>query len=699
MKYDFVSRSQKHVKRTVGGFALILIIAILLETFVIAVLVRNSAGRAVDLLLNQIEIIFSEGQEKEKQKLEEFKTFYITQVKFIAYFVSKNPSLSSDVSELKRIADFHNINEINILDSTGKIVSGTEKRYYGMTLDSGEQMAYFKPMLEDKSLIMCQGVTSNTAEGKEMIYAASWTLDKTKIVQIGFSPDHLREYLSKYDISHEINNIPVTRGFDIYIVDLRNLKMFASTNSSIEDPELAASFKKKIGERLKKAGKGIVRHKGHFYYIDFRRAGGCYVAAASYCLWNSRGHFLIPVISISVYLLIAGIFIIRLISKLYRANNAKTKFLNNMSHDIRTPMNAILGYAKLLQDKKNDAETILNYVGKIQTSGEYLLSLINNVLDMARIESGKMELKLQPIVISEQNISILDMFAEDLERKKLSVFKSKEIQHEYVLGDKAKMQQVVVNLLSNAIKYTPEGGNITLNLKEFPSDKAGYAKYVYTVSDDGIGMSEEFKKHIFESFSREQTTTESGVNGTGLGMSIVKKLVEIMGGEIQVESEVNKGSSFIITMHLKIIDDSEIKDNSFSKKIDKNEFAGRKVLLVEDNDLNAEIATEILMSLGITVERAEDGFVCVQKIAQGSGRDYDLVLMDIQMPRMDGYEATMLIRGLENKEAAGVKIVAMTANAFAEDKQKAYNAGMNGHLVKPIEINSLIACLRDTFGE
>lgn len=375
------------------------------------------------------------------------------------------------------------------------------------------------------------------------------------------------------------------------------------------------------------------------------------------------------------------------------ANNAKTMFLNNMSHDIRTPMNAILGFTGLMEKNIDNPQIVADYLHKIEDSGRYLLSIINNVLDMARIESGKIELNEEVMDIMDQEISLPALFESDIKKKNINFTHKLNITHRYVLGDSTRIEQVFINLLSNAVKYTPEGENIHFECNEIPCEKEGYATYVTVVSDTGIGMSKEFVEHIFESFSRERTTTESKVIGTGLGMSIVKKLVDLLGGTIEVESTLGKGSTFTVTFTHKIVDAvNEREDNQDAQPID---FSGKRILLTEDNELNAEIAMAILEDFGFEIEHAEDGVICVDMLTKADPGYYDLILMDIQMPNLNGYLATKKIRKLDDIEKSSIPIIAMTANAFEEDKKLAYEAGMNAHLAKPIEIEALTKTLKE----
>lgn len=376
------------------------------------------------------------------------------------------------------------------------------------------------------------------------------------------------------------------------------------------------------------------------------------------------------------------------------ANKAKKEFLNNMSHDIRTPMNVILGYNHLMKSQLTESKQ-LDYQKKIEQSGKLLLAIINNVLDMARIESGKIKVDENYERVGEVVDEIISTFSSEAEEKEIHLSGSMKVTHRNILCDGTKIREIYVNLVSNAMKYTPRGGNVTITVEELPCEKEGYMKVKSEIKDTGIGMSKEYLPTLFEPFSREQNTTIGRIGGTGLGMPIVKKMVDLMGGSIEVASELGKGTVFTFTLMHKIADRkfySQKTEAAETSEMGKN-LSGKHVLLAEDNDLNAEIAVTVLEETGIVIERVEDGIQCVNRVVQMSPGTYDLILMDIQMPNMDGYKATRCIRRLDDKKKAEIPIIAMTANAFAEDRKKAFDAGMNGHIAKPIDMEKLGAVI------
>ncbi|SDB07053.1 hybrid sensor histidine kinase/response regulator [Eubacterium oxidoreducens] len=379
------------------------------------------------------------------------------------------------------------------------------------------------------------------------------------------------------------------------------------------------------------------------------------------------------------------------LSEAQYANSSKTAFLNNMSHDIRTPLNAIIGFVNLAERHLQEPQVIREYLDKIKVSGNHLLSLINDVLDMSRIESGRVYIEEKEASLLEIMDDLVSMIQLDAEHKKIELrVETIDITKPWVLVDALRLKQVLMNLLSNAIKFTPEGGHIAFKLMQLYEDSSDYVSVAFHVIDDGIGMSEQFAKHAFEPFERERTATVSGIQGTGLGLTIAKNIAQMLGGTIEFHSKQGKGTHFALAFRFKECAPEE-RAEQFEKQ--KYEFSGKRLLLVEDNELNREIAIEILSEAGFVVETAADGDIAVEIMKSERAKEFDGILMDIQMPRMDGYEATRLIRDIEGMQ--NKPIIAMTANAFAEDRQKAINCGMNGYIAKPIDVETLFKILKE----
>ena len=488
---------------------------------------------------------------------------------------------------------------------------------------------------------------------------------------------------------------------------------------------------------LKLLNRGInVLGSDYAQSISYRYTGGLYTYDFVDMI---RDHMLLfslialAVVGLIVFLLVRDVLRTRKeVRQQELANQAKTAFLNNMSHDIRTPMNAIVGFTALAESHIDNKEQVQDYLGKISVSSQHLLSLLNDVLDMSRIESGK-------ITIEETEVHLPDVIRElgtitqsGMAEKKIAYSVDTEgVIHEDIVTDKLRLDQVLLNILSNAIKFTPEGGDISFLVTEKPSTSEGTALYEFRVRDNGIGMSEEFRKTIFDAFTRERTSTVSGIQGTGLGMAISKNLIERMGGTITVTSTVGQGSEFVVKLPCKLCstplrskarpeqeepaapaayirEEAEKDAKKEAEEGTKEEtgeshgtgsgrtpdFAGKRVLLAEDNEMNQMIAEEILTSTGLAVEIAENGVEALDKLQQSSAGYYDIILMDIQMPSMDGYETAKRIRALEDKAKASIPIVAVTANAFEEDKAIAMEAGMNGHLAKPYDIPAIMEMLK-----
>ena len=376
------------------------------------------------------------------------------------------------------------------------------------------------------------------------------------------------------------------------------------------------------------------------------------------------------------------------------ANRAKSTFLFNMSHDIRTPMNAIIGYADLASRHLDDPAKLEKYMENIQVCGQNLLMLLNNVLDLARIENDKTEMEYSVSDVDKDFRNCVAMFQNQADSKGQTLTVTAHLLYPYVYADIPHLTEVCTNLVSNAVKYTGAGGTIHCDVTQKPGKKEGWCDMVVTVADNGIGMSQEFQKHIFEPFERERTSTVSKVEGSGIGMGIVKKLVELMSGTVEVESKIGVGSKFTVTIPCRIASGDETQAKRETNPSDQKCLCGTRILLTEDNDLNAEIAVELLREEGCTVDRAKDGVECVDMLEKAANGTYQMILMDIQMPVMNGYDAAKKIRRMDDPQKAGIPIIAMTANAFSEDKQAALDVGMNDHIAKPINMNILVPTIQ-----
>lgn len=379
--------------------------------------------------------------------------------------------------------------------------------------------------------------------------------------------------------------------------------------------------------------------------------------------------------------------------KARKANEAKTRFLFNMSHDIRTPMNAIVGFSGLLEKSLHDEKKSLGYIKKIRVSSDILLTIINQVLEMARIESGKITLNPESVNIREMVEAMNTVFESSLTKKSLEYQCSLNVVHDQILCDKTKMEEIILNVVSNSIKYTNPHGKITVSIDELDSEDEKNANYKVVVEDNGIGMSQDYLPHIFEEFSREHTSTETRVAGIGLGLPIVKSLVDRMGGTIEVESEEGKGTRFIMKFSFPVSLENQVREKEKQNIPDITEkLEGKRILLAEDNELNAEIAETVLEETGIKVKHVEDGIQCIEELKKMPEKYYDVILMDVQMPNMDGYTATQRIRDLDDSRAE-IPIIAMTANAYDEDRRKAQEAGMDGFLAKPLDVDEMMRLL------
>ena len=454
-----------------------------------------------------------------------------------------------------------------------------------------------------------------------------------------------------------------------------------------------------------------------FYSFDYRQVAGgeerwyrMHVIAASYLPNEEPSHVVMAVMDVDGQVkqdISQKEAVKAALAQAQNANQAKSQFLSNMSHDIRTPMNAIIGFTTLAQSHMEDKSLVEEYLDKIISASKHLLSLINDVLDMSRIESGKIQIQEDEVSLAEVIHDVENLIRPMAVEQSQNFEIITDITNNFVYCDKLRLNQVLINLLGNAVKFTPKEGSIILDIHQEMVAPKGYGVYIFKVKDTGIGIGEEFLDRVFQAFERDKASSVNAIQGTGLGLSITKSIVEMMGGIITVESELNKGTEFIVKVvfmlqdvdeeqtTLEVLEEKKAQRESDEKAQQEVLFRGRKILLVEDNTLNREIARMLLKEAGFVVDEAVNGKEAVEKISQSHVGEYSIVLMDIQMPIMDGYEATKQIRSLSERALANVPIIAMTANAFAEEKKNALSCGMNAHVSKPIDVNMLFKTMEN----
>lgn len=830
-------------------FVVILIFIILLSIEGCLQVSSNKKNSFVttNAILSNIKDLITENTQSILTLTDALKEEYKVRVKSVAYSISMAEK-KFDVRDYRELAAAMEIDEIHIFDENGVIVDGTVPEYWGLSFDSGEQISFFKPVLLDYNLVMCQDMVENTAEAKKMMYAVCWMPDNSKLVQIGISPERLLVELEKNKSSDLLSGISFAQdGILISIFD-NNKNLVASSDEVIinkKDRYFNEMFstlgtKKKVQitafinntkyyvtsaffkdyyiavaqsfnsanlgllrslfilliaiascfiviyiflrmynekesmqiELIKKTNNALAEQTNiisnanmgvwHIYLFDGEKPRmkanekmrellhlSSFIVDEEeiYEAWHSR---IMPEalesVNKSVEKMKTGVKdentylwndpvlgeqwvrcggvanrvdgkgwilqgyhynvnkevlrdqkheleLAKVLAAVEQASKAKSRFLFNMSHDIRTPMNAILGFATMAEKYVDDKAKTMNAISKIQSAGRHLNSLINDVLDVARIESGKMEFHRSVVNLPTEITEVAEMFSTDMKDKGIDYTFKIDIQNEYVFADVLRLTQIQMNLLSNALKYTPKGGKVQYLFNQISKVQDNFITFEGIISDTGIGMSRDFLANIFKPFEREHNSTVDGVQGTGLGLSICKSIVESNGGKIFCESELNNGSTFRFVIRMQVADKPIVSKNEKHKNSEIS-FAGKRILLAEDNAINAEIAIEILSSFNLEVDVAVDGIDAVKKMQESKDGYYDLVLMDIQMPNMNGYEATKIIRSLPNHVHANIPILAMTANAFDEDKQNAYASGMNGHVAKPINIEYLVEQLQ-----
>lgn len=664
---------------------------------------RQNAQKSCGLMLDQMKELITEDERSFQQLEDTLKEEYTIRANIAADYIAHGWEDYKEADDFVALAKLLGVDEVHVFDEKGKIINGSVPKYYGFTMDSGEQIGFFKPMLSDHTLSLCQDVTPNTAEGKPMMYAMVWAENDNALVQIGVTPDRLLEWMQNSDISKIVGRLPLVEGMSIYVVENATGTVLAATNDDILGyeifPEDRIQDSLEEGKRYQKT----VSFQSSSRYVVYEKMGeydilvSYKIRAANKTLPLSMAEF--ALILIAALLLLTRVtrsyinYLERQGRELRTSNIAKTDFLRRMSHDIRTPLNGIRGVTAIAEYYADDMEKQAECRHKVMQASGFLMELVNNVLNMNKLESGEMKPENKPFDLIElltETASIVEMQGQEYAIH----FQMQMGKHKYrhLIGSPLYLKQVLQNIGGNAVKYNRAGGTVTF-ASEDVSYSDGRAVIKFTCTDTGRGMSREFLVHAFEPFSQENTDARTTFTGTGLGLAITKQMVELMEGTISLKSEQNVGTTISVTIPFRIdVDYTEPQEDA--KPADAASLEGVHVLLVEDNELNMEIAEFLLKKAGITVTTAYNGQEAVDVFRTKAAGTFDVILMDVMMPVMDGLTAAREIHATNRVDAAEIPIFAMTANAFYDDVRQSREAGMVEHLSKPIQEQELLDAIR-----
>lgn len=704
----------KHGNRTRRIYGIILISFVIIwigSLFFQMLNNRHSAWIASEMILQQLEDVIEENKESYQTLLETLKEDYTLRAEIVANLLEMEERLYQTTEEYRKIAKQLRVDEIHIINTGGCIVAGTNPEYFGYSFSSGEQMGYFKPMLADKKLSMCQDMVPNTAEGKMMMYAIVWNSSGTAMIQIGITPSRLLAKMNSASVENLVRQMPITSGMNIFLLNATTGKMLATTRQDVLLYELQDSDR--LGEGKIQEGKryrSSAKIRGRQQYLVYEKYGE-YDLAVSYGIFEANQNLIYVAATMFLVLVLSFLVVFYITERSIaaiekneeelkqakeaaeRANAAKTGFLSRMSHDIRTPLNGIIGMIEISDRHREDRALVDANRAKEKVAAKHLLELINDVLEFNKLDEENLQLTKEPFCLKklwQEIITIVEPRAADK-----GVLLKYEEQTEgtaagCVLGSPLHVRQIFINILGNAIKYTDAGGHVLcqVTIKAIGESRISCRA---VISDNGIGMSTAFLPHLFESFSRENTDEKSVTQGTGLGMSIVKHLVDEMGGTITVESKKGVGTTFTVTLLFE--EPKEQEGKKIEEGDESADLSGMRVLLAEDNELNMEIAETFLTDAGVQITKAYNGKEEVERYLEQPAGTFDAILTDLMMPVMDGYEAVREIRSSGRADAQSIPIIALTANAFLEDAERVKKEGMNEHLPKPLDVGKMLSVL------
>ena len=704
----------KHGNRTRRIYGIILISFVIIwigSLFFQMLNNRHSAWIASEMILQQLEDVIEENKESYQTLLETLKEDYTLRAEIVANLLEMEERLYQTTEEYRKIAKQLRVDEIHIINTGGCIVAGTNPEYFGYSFSSGEQMGYFKPMLADKKLSMCQDMVPNTAEGKMMMYAIVWNSSGTAMIQIGITPSRLLAKMNSASVENLVRQMPITSGMNIFLLNATTGKMLATTRQDVLLYELQDSDR--LGEGKIQEGKryrSSAKIRGRQQYLVYEKYGE-YDLAVSYGIFEANQNLIYVAATMFLVLVLSFLVVFYITERSIaaiekneeelkqakeaaeRANAAKTGFLSRMSHDIRTPLNGIIGMIEISDRHREDRALVDANRVKEKVAAKHLLELINDVLELNKLDEENLQLTKEPFCLKklwQEIITIVEPRAADRGVRLTYEEQTEGTAAGCVLGSPLHVRQIFINILGNAIKYTDAGGHVLcqVTIKAIGESRISCRA---VISDNGIGMSTAFLPHLFESFSRENTDEKSVTQGTGLGMSIVKHLVDEMGGTITVESKKGVGTTFTVTLLFE--EPKEQEGKKIEEGDESADLSGMRVLLAEDNELNMEIAETFLTDAGVQITKAYNGKEEVERYLEQPAGTFDAILTDLMMPVMDGYEAVREIRSSGRADAQSIPIIALTANAFLEDAERVKKEGMNEHLPKPLDVGKMLSVL------
>lgn len=704
----------KHGNRTRRIYGIILISFVIIwigSLFFQMLNNRHSAWIASEMILQQLEDVIEENKESYQTLLETLKEDYTLRAEIVANLLEMEERLYQTTEEYRKIAKQLRVDEIHIINTGGCIVAGTNPEYFGYSFSSGEQMGYFKPMLADKKLSMCQDMVPNTAEGKMMMYAIVWNSSGTAMIQIGITPSRLLAKMNSASVENLVRQMPITSGMNIFLLNATTGKMLATTRQDVLLYELQDSDR--LGEGKIQEGKryrSSAKIRGRQQYLVYEKYGE-YDLAVSYGIFEANQNLIYVAATMFLVLVLSFLVVFYITERSIaaiekneeelkqakeaaeRANAAKTGFLSRMSHDIRTPLNGIIGMIEISDRHREDRALVDANRVKEKVAAKHLLELINDVLEFNKLDEENLQLTKEPFCLKklwQEIITIVEPRAADRGVRLTYEEQTEGTAAGCVLGSSLHVRQIFINILGNAIKYTDAGGHVLcqVTIKAIGESRISCRA---VISDNGIGMSTAFLPHLFESFSRENTDEKSVTQGTGLGMSIVKHLVDEMGGTITVESKKGVGTTFTVTLLFE--EPKEQEGKKIEEGDESADLSGMRVLLAEDNELNMEIAETFLTDAGVQITKAYNGKEEVERYLEQPAGTFDAILTDLMMPVMDGYEAVREIRSSGRADAQSIPIIALTANAFLEDAERVKKEGMNEHLPKPLDVGKMLSVL------